>query len=95
MSMGRGLRFSSILVFCLLAVSAAASAQGDSVLRSKTVDQAPRQLSGVWYVSLCASSGHAWIRFQNESTGEVHTLVPYNRRDVDSQDGGLCNAFRG
>jgi hypothetical protein len=79
MSMGRSLRFSSIPVFCLLAVAAAAPAQADSLLKPKSVDQAPRQLAGTWYVSLCANSGHCWIRFQNETTGEVHTLGRYNR----------------
>jgi hypothetical protein len=39
----------------------------------------PRQLSGLWVVSLCVSDTHAWIRYQNVETGEVHTCGRYGR----------------
>jgi hypothetical protein len=39
----------------------------------------PRQLSGDWLVSLCVSDTHAWIRYQNIETGEVHTCGRYGR----------------
>jgi RHS repeat-associated protein len=37
----------------------------------------PDFLKGKWEVSICASEGHAWIRFKNVDTGEVHTTGRY------------------
>ncbi len=39
----------------------------------------PAQLSGPWMVSLCVGDTHAWIRYQNMDTGEVHTCGRYGR----------------
>ncbi len=39
----------------------------------------PERLSGEWTVSLCIKTSHAWIRFENEATGEVHTLGSYKK----------------
>lgn len=41
-------------------------------------DAIPEQLPGVWRVGLCIKgSTHAWIRFENVNTGEVHTVGRY------------------
>jgi len=39
----------------------------------------PRQLAGVWEISLCVGDTHAWIRFENVETGEVHTCGRYGK----------------
>jgi hypothetical protein len=39
----------------------------------------PKQLAGVWEISLCVGDTHAWIRFQNLETGEVHTCGRYRK----------------
>src|SRR3954454_15366158 len=39
----------------------------------------PAQLPGPWMVSLCVGDTHAWIRYQNVETGEVHTCGRYGR----------------
>jgi hypothetical protein len=39
----------------------------------------PAQLLGVWDISLCVSDSHAWIRYENVQTGEVHTCGRYGR----------------
>lgn len=40
-------------------------------------DQMPARLTGEWKVSLCESSSHNWIRYENTETGEVHTAGRY------------------
>ena len=59
---------------------------GDEVLAAPTAggpDVVPRQLFGLWRVSLCVKPGlhrgHAWIRYQNMHTGEVHTVGRFQR----------------
>src|SRR5262245_33024506 len=58
-------------------------------------DAIPRQLAGVWKVSLCIDStcakfGHSWMRFENVATCEVHTVS----RHVKGA-GGIINAETG
>jgi hypothetical protein len=36
-------------------------------------------LEGIWDISLCVGDTHAWIRFQNVETGEVHTCGRYGK----------------
>ena len=46
-------------------------------------EKVPRQLFGTWNVSLCVKAGlhrgHAWIRYQNVETGEVHTVGRFQK----------------
>lgn len=42
-------------------------------------EQLPERLSGEWTVSLCVKTSHAWIRFENDESGEVHTLGSYKK----------------
>jgi len=37
----------------------------------------PDRLKGTWRISLVAGGGHAWIRFENTDTGDVHTVGNY------------------
>ena len=59
---------------------------GDDVLVASTAggpDSIPQRLPGVWRVSLCVKPGlhrgHAWIRYQNVHTGDVHTIGRFQR----------------
>ena len=54
---------------------------GDEVIAAPTAggpEAVPQQLFGLWRVSLCVKTGmhrgHAWIRYENVHTGEVHTI---------------------
>ncbi len=58
----------------------------DDVLAAPTAggpQAVPRQLLGLWRVSLCVKRGlhrgHAWIRFENVYTHEVHTIGRFQR----------------
>ena len=58
----------------------------DEVLAAPTAggpETVPQQLFGVWQVSLCVKPGfhhgHAWIRYENIDTGEVHTIGRFQR----------------
>ena len=69
---------------------------GDDVIAAPTAggpDVVPQRLDGLWKVSLCVRPGlhrgHAWIRYENVHTGEVHTIGrfqshvrPTRRRDT-------------
>jgi len=39
----------------------------------------PQQLAGVWDISLCVGDTHAWIRFENVESGEIHTCGRYGK----------------
>ncbi|MFQ5732394.1 MAG: hypothetical protein ACE5KM_10635 [Planctomycetaceae bacterium] len=39
----------------------------------------PGRLEGLWKVSLCINDGHCWIRFENQKTGDSHTMGRYPR----------------
>jgi len=39
----------------------------------------PGRLAGAWEISLCVGDSHAWIRFQNVETGEVHSCGRYGK----------------
>jgi hypothetical protein len=51
----------------------------------------PQQLDGIWDISLCVGDTHAWIRFQNVETGEVHTCGRYGKGfgGVKDKDSGV------
>ena len=59
---------------------------GEEVIARPTAggpESVPRQLFGVWRVSLCVKPGwhrgHAWIRYENLHTGEIHTVGRFQR----------------
>jgi hypothetical protein len=60
-------------------------ARGDStscapdwpVILPRGPDQIPHQLAGLWEVGLCLGNQHAWIRYQNLHTGQVHTVARF------------------
>lgn len=59
------------LIFTCFACTARGQVRGPSEL--------PKQLVGIWDISLCVGDTHAWIRFQNVETGEVHTCGRYGK----------------
>ncbi len=59
---------------------------GDEVVQAPTAggpEVVPDRLSGDWRVSLCVKEGlhrgHAWIRYENVRTGEVHTIGRFQK----------------
>lgn len=56
-----------------------ATAQGAARAEIHGPSQLPEKLHGLWMISLCVGDTHAWIRYQNLETGEVHTCGRYGR----------------
>ncbi len=67
-------RFPSLCALLLLACASTANAV--CILGP---DDMPRQLCGVWKISLCGSDYHNWMRYQNVETGVVHTVGRYGK----------------
>ena len=66
------------LVFLVLAV-VGQSAQPSTDIQPKGPGEFPKRLTGVWKVSLCCSQNHSWIRFEDTSNREVHTLGRFQK----------------
>lgn len=59
---------------------------GDEVIHAESAggpEVVPDRLSGDWRVSLCVKEGlhrgHAWIRYENIRTGQVHTVGRFQK----------------
>jgi len=63
-------------LICILLASTGSASGSIQILGP---DQLPSHLQGLWKISLCGTSFHTWIRYQNTETGEVHTISRYNR----------------
>ncbi|MFQ5732392.1 MAG: hypothetical protein ACE5KM_10625 [Planctomycetaceae bacterium] len=46
----------------------------------------PQRLSGTWKVSLCIGSGHSWTRFEETTSGEIHTFGRFHAGNGGSFD---------
>lgn len=69
--MNRRTQLAGIVAVALMPSAARGQIHGPSRL--------PSQLTGPWLISLCVGDTHAWIRYQNVGTGEVHTCGRYGR----------------
>ncbi len=65
----------ALVIGLLAAVGVTAHVQG----QIRGPSELPPQLVGVWEISLCVGDTHAWIRFENVETGEVHTCGRYGK----------------
>lgn len=69
------MRFRAAFTGLIMIVAARGTARGE--IHGPT--GLPDRLHGLWMISLCVGDTHAWIRYQNLETGEVHTCGRYGR----------------
>src|SRR5262245_4257238 len=78
-------RCGAILCLALASIAQAAEPSPPAV-KVLGPGEFPDHLKGTWKVSLCCRPYHAWIRFENAKTGEVHTAARFRHGSGDAPD---------
>jgi len=78
-------RCGGLLCIALATVGVAAAPCSPSI-KPLGPGEFPDHLKGTWKVSLCCRPYHAWIRYENARTGEVHTVARFRRGSGDAPD---------